>query len=485
MLMMRSKHVFKGIGWAGSLAVWCLLVWVQSAAAAPGRNIVFILVDDMRYDAMSCAGHPFLETPAIDALAENGVRFDNAFVTTSLCSPSRASFLTGLYAHNHGVMNNHTRLDPSLATFPRLLQGAGYKTAFIGKWHMGGSSNAPRPGFDYWASFRGQGRYHENDFNINGQHEHIEEYVTDTVTRLGLDFVRANRDQPFMVYMSHKAVHGDYDPAPRHRGKYSDAKIEFPASMAYTPENYYRKPRWVLRQRGSYHGVDDVYFGRMSLKDAILDYNRCMLGIEDSVAEVVATLKELGLYESTLIVLAGDNGFMFGEHGMIDKRCMYEESIRVPMVMSCPELFGTAGKRVKKMVLNIDVAPTFLEAAGVEVPEAMQGMSFLRLAEQPEMAWRDAFLYEYLWEPPYPETPSMFGIRTDQHKYVQYHGVWDTNELYDLAKDPDELHNRLSTSRRKKVTVDPGYEKTYRDLRTRLQKLIADTGARSMPSWKQ
>ena len=454
-------------------------------AASAQRNIVFVLVDDMRYDAMGCAGHPFIKTPAIDALARTGVRFRNAFVTTSLCSPSRASFLTGLYAHQHNILNNSPRLDPAIPTFPRLLQAAGYKTAFVGKWHMGGSSDEPRPGFDYWASFRGQGRYHTNDFNINGTHQKIDEYVTDSITRLSLDWLRNNHDQPFMLYMSHKAVHGHFEPPARYKDRFTDVKIPLPDSMAHTPENYHRKPRWVAAQRASWHGVDDMYFKHMTLTAVIRDYARCMLAIDDSVAALVKTLKELSLFESTLIVLAGDNGFLLGEHGLIDKRCMYEESIRIPMIASCPALYGTSGKHVDQMVLNIDVAPTFIEAGGLDIPETVQGASFLNLPVRAGMKWRTAFLYEYFWERAFPETPTCLGVRTDRHKYIDYHGVWDTNELYDLQQDPREMHNRLSTSKRKRVTADPGYEKIYQDLRSQLRRLIKETGARPLPSWKQ
>jgi N-acetylglucosamine-6-sulfatase len=434
---------------------------------------------------MSCAGHPFLKTPAIDALAGSGVRFDNAFVTTSLCSPSRATFLSGLYAHNHGIMDNSTLMDPSIPTFSQAIHAAGYRTAFVGKWHMGGASDEPRPGFDYWASFKGQGRFFGNDFNVNGHRVKVDEYVTDAITRMSLDWLRANADGPFLLYMSHKAVHGNFDPAPRHAGAYADVKIPFPASMADTPENYYRKPRWVREQRWSWHGVDDMYYKLMLPEAAIRQYSRCMLAVDESVGALVRTLKELGRYENTLIVFAGDNGFLWGEHGLIDKRCMYEESIRIPMIASCPQLYGTSGKRVSRMVLNLDVAPTFLEAAGVPIPPTMQGRSFLRLPNQPDMPWREDFLYEYFWERAYPETPTCLGVRTDRYKYVQYHGVWDADELYDLQDDPQELHNRISTSRHKQVTPDPGYEQVYRDLQARLGRLLKETGARELPSWRQ
>ncbi len=468
-----------------SIALAGVLAPASAIRAADPLNIVFVLVDDMRYDAMSCAGHPVLKTPAIDSLAGSGVRFDNAFVTTSLCSPSRATFLTGLYAHQHGILDNGTRMDPSIPILPRLLQQAGYKTAFVGKWHMGGSSDEPRPGFDYWASFKGQGRYYVNDFNINGQRVKLEEYATDSITRLSVEWLKANADKPFMLYVSHKAVHGLYEPAPRHKDAYADAKIPLPASLADTPDNYFRKPRWVREQRCSWHGVDDMYFGAMTLEQAIRDYWRCMLAVDESVAALVRALKELGKYEDTLIVLAGDNGHLWGEHGLIDKRCMYEESIRIPMIASCPRLYGSDGKRVSKMVLNLDVAPTFLEAAGASVPESMQGRSFLNLPNQPDRAWRTAFLYEYFWEEVYPETPTCLGVRTDRYKYVEYHGVWDVPELYDLEKDPREMQNRLSTSRRKEVSPDPGYAPVYADLKAELARLLKGNGVRARPSWRQ
>jgi N-acetylglucosamine-6-sulfatase len=210
-----------------------------------------------------------------------------------------------------------------------------------------------------------------------------------------------------------------------------------------------------------------------------------MLAIDDSIGALVKVLQELGLFDSTLIILAGDNGFLLGEHGLIDKRCMYEESIRIPWVMSCPELYGTSGKVADNMILNIDLAPTVLEAAGVPVPKTVQGRSVLDLPNRPEMSWRTAFVYEYFWEKVFPETPTCLGIRTDRYKYIEYHGVWDVNELYDLYDDPKEMHNRLSTSRRKKVTVDSGYGEVYKDLRKILSVELDKIGARSLPTWKK
>jgi N-acetylglucosamine-6-sulfatase len=453
------------------------------SVAADKPNIVFVLVDDLRYDAMSCAGHPFLKTPHLDALAEAGVRFRNAFVTTSLCSPSRATFLTGLYAHHHKVLDNATLMNPNLPTFPKLLQQAGYKTAFFGKWHMGGSTDKPRPGFDHWASFRGQGSYVKNRFNIDGEHKVIEGYISDVLTDMAADWLRANHDGPFMVYLSHKAVHGWFKPAPRHEDLYTDQTIELPPSSLDTPENRYRKPAWVLEQRQSWHGVDDAYFKRKSLDTVMHDYYRAIHAVDESVGRLVDVLREIGVYENTLFLFTSDNGFLWGEHGLIDKRCMYEESIRIPMIMTYPARFQ-GGRTLDPLVLNIDVAPTFLEVAGVDVPPTVQGQSFLTLPENPDQPWRTSFLYEYFWEKAFPETPTMFGVRTDRYKYIQYHGVWATHELYDLEKDPHEIHNHISTSRRKKVTVDPEYRDIYKKLRQELGRLKAHNGLRERPNWE-
>lgn len=456
-------------------------------AAIAKRNIVFILVDDMRYDSMSNEGHAFLKTPHLDALAASGAKFKNAFVTTSLCSPSRATFLTGLYAHEHEILDNSTRLNPALPTFPVALRASGYQTAFIGKWHMGGTSDEPRPGFDHWASFKGQGDYFKNTFNINGEPTKVEGYVTDVTTSYSVDWLKkaaADPDRPFLLYMSHKAVHANFSPAPRHRAAFTDLELKPPASMADTPENYYRKPRWVKEQRDSWHGVNDMYFKRMSFDGFIRDYHRAMLAIDDSVGRVVRTLKELGLFESTLVVFTSDNGFLHGEHGLIDKRCMYEESIRIPLLMSCPEMFE-GGIELDHLILNVDFAPTFYEAAGLDVPLSMRGDSFLKLPTKRDMKWRDSFLYIYFWERAYPETPTVFGVRTQRYKFMEYHGVWDSDELYDLEKDPREMHNLLSTPKRKRpVQVDEGYEDVLKKMRRELRRLRKELGVHEkQPNW--
>ena len=304
--------------------------------AGEPRNIVFIFTDDQRFDGLGLR-NDYFETPHLDRLAEGGVLFENAFVTTSLCSPSRASILSGLYAHTHQVLDNSTAMPRDLRTFPVGLQDAGYETAFIGKWHMGGASDDPRPGFDHWVSFRGQGPYVDPTLNINGTRVEREGYTTDLLTDYAVEFLRGqDDDRPFLLYLSHKAVHAPFTPAERHRGAYSDRGYVRPPSMADTEANYRGKPDWVRAQRRSWHGVDGMYDGRTDFDRFVQEYAEALMAVDDSVGRVAATLDELGLLDSTLLVFMSDNGFQFGEHGLIDKRTMYEASIRVPLIVHCP-----------------------------------------------------------------------------------------------------------------------------------------------------
>ncbi|MBI1390196.1 MAG: sulfatase-like hydrolase/transferase [bacterium] len=447
----------------------------RNAAAASGkRNIIFILIDDMRFDSMSCMGHPFLKTPNLDRLAGGGVLFNHAYVTTSLCSPSRASILSGQYAHQHGVLDNSTLLPKGTPIFPIELQKNGYDTGFIGKWHMGGSSDEPRPGFDRWVSFRGQGVYINPTFNIDGKQVKRDGYVTDLLTDYAEDFIKQDREKPFFLYLSHKAVHADFYPAERHKKAFSDIKIEHPASMADTPENYEGKPLWVKRQRHSWHGVDYMYHDQTDFDNFILDYNRTMLAVDDSVGRVMDTLEKQGLLDDTLILLMSDNGFLHGEHGLIDKRCMYEESIRVPLLAHCPNLFD-GGRRTDRIALNIDIAPTILEAAGVSIPDTVQGESFMRVLKDDDANWREGMLYEYFWERAFPQTPTVFGVRTERYKYMNFHGIFDLDELYDLEKDPHEMHNLID---------DAAYHDVRVDMEKRLRDLLKETEADMVPSFK-
>ena len=362
------------------------------------RNVVFILSDDHRYDAMSFMGHQFAETPHMDSMAKNGVHLKNAFVTTSLCSPSRASILTGLYTFRHRVIDNNRLVPDGTLFFPQYLQKAGYNTGFIGKWHMGGHHDNPRPGFDYWVSFKGQGNYlppgPNYTINVNGERVKQDGYITTLLTRYALEFLeqQKDRDEPFFLYLSHKAVHANFTPENKYENRFVDKPFKRPASEKKLTENSRNLPRWLLDQRNSWHGVDFPYHSDLNIEKYYKRYCEALCSVDDSVGAVLEQLKKMGIHDETLVIYMGDNGFMFGEHGLIDKRVAYETSIRVPMLMQCPDLFE-GETVVDKVVANIDIAPTVLEAMGLEKPPHMDGASFIDIAKGKNVRWRDYFLY--------------------------------------------------------------------------------------------
>jgi len=420
---------------------------VKIPGAKP-RNVVFILSDDHRYDAMSFLGHQFAETPHLDSMARNGVHLKNALVTTSLCSPSRASILTGLYTFRHRVIDNNRLVPEGTLFFPQYLQKAGYATGFVGKWHMGGHHDNPRPGFDYWVSFKGQGHYLPPDpnytLNVNGQRVKQDGYITTLLTRYALDFLEDQRgsEHPFFLYLSHKAVHANFTPEAKYDQKFAEKPFQRPESEAELTENSRNLPRWLLDQRNSWHGVDFPYHSDLNIETYYKRYCEALCSVDDSVGAVLRQLKEMGIYDETLVIYMGDNGFMFGEHGLIDKRVAYETSIRVPMLMQCPEWFE-AGTTVEKMVANIDIAPTVLEAMGLQKPPHLDGESFIDLAQGKDVPWRDYFLYVYYWEKNFPQSPTVFSLRSNKYKYSTYYGLWDTDELFDIQADPMEQKNLI------------------------------------------
>jgi N-acetylglucosamine-6-sulfatase len=343
-------------------------------------------------------------------------------------------------------VDNNNPIPPGTTFFPQYLQKAGYDTAFIGKWHMGGESDAPQPGFDRWVSFRGQGTYlpGKNGLNVDGKAVPQRGYITDELTTYAIDWLKQRgTDRPFFLYLSHKAVHSEFIPADRHKGRYAGKPFVAPRTMADTAANYAGKPMWVRNQRNSWHGVDYAYHGNLNIADYYRRYAETLLAVDESVGQIMALLRERGLAESTMVMFMGDNGFAFGEHGLIDKRTAYEASMRVPLLMAGGGL--PAGTTVDEVVANIDIAPTVLEAAGVIPPESsdMQGRSFLRLAQGQRIPWRDTLLYEYYWERNFPQTPTIHALRGARYKYIRYYGLWDTDELYDLTADPHETKNLI------------------------------------------
>ncbi|WP_422354127.1 sulfatase [Roseivirga pacifica] len=442
-------------------------------------NVIYILSDDHRYDFMGFTGKvPFLETPNMDKMALEGAHIENAFVTTSLCSPSRASILTGQFSHHHQVVDNQSLIADSVKFFPQYLQAAGYETAFMGKWHMGEHHADPRKGFDHWFSLKGQGTYYNPVININGEEKQFGDstYITDLLTEEALDWLgQRDGEKPFFLYLSHKGVHADFKPAPRHKGVYADGAPSYPPTMypEKNPDyNYKDVPDWVKNQRHSWHGVDYMYHGQINFDEFYQLYNETLLSVDESIGKVIDYIEETGQLDNTVIFYMGDNGFSFGEHGLIDKRQAYEESIRVPLlVYGSKEVLKR--NKVKQMIQNIDIGPTILEMAGLEKPDNMDGESFLSIlkGEDPQ-DWRERIYYEYYWERPFPQTPTTYAVRTGQYKFIRYHGIWDINELYDIENDPWEMNNLIR---------DPEYKELSKQLRQDLFQWLQETNGMQIP----
>ena len=337
---------------------------------------------------------------------------------------------------------------------------------------MGGESDAPQAGFDKWISFRGQGSYFPspNGLNIDGKKVPQKGYITDELTDYALEWIgQQPKTQPYFLYLSHKAVHAEFIPHPRHEGKFKNEKFVPPATMA--PGSIQNQPMWVQNQRNSWHGVEYPYHTGMDIDAYYKAYAETLLAVDESLGRLLALLGERGELDSTLILYMGDNGSAFGEHGLIDKRTAYEESMRVPLLARCPQLFP-GGKTIEEVVANIDIMPTVLDTAGVPAPGGIDGRSFLPVLQGRKTEWRDALLYEYFWERNYPQTPTIHALRTARYKYIRYHGIWDLDELYDLREDPKETRNLIA---------DPAHAATVKQMNTRLFEILEQTGGMNMP----
>lgn len=441
-------------------------------------NIVFILIDDQAWNVLGKDGrYTFMKTPNLDQLSREGLVFENAFVTTSLCSPSRACFMTGSYAHTNGVyINSYSDPDPDVPLLPKVLQEAGYETAFLGKWHMKRGAN-PREGFDYWLSFDGQGKYIDPPLNENGR-EFIEKgYMTDILTDYAMRWIKKPREKPFCLFLWHKAVHAPFTPAPRD----SDA---FPNALIPEYDNWYDtmegKPEWL--RRGWLYGVHNKVWYESEGKPVpekieprpwdprnprFMNYLRAMLAVDQSVGNMMNCLEELNILDNTILVFASDNGFFLGSHQRGDKRLMYEESIRIPLIVRYPELIK-AGSKNSDMILNIDIAPTLIELAGAEVPADMQGMSFVTLLKNENAEWRKSFMYEYFQESYAPGFVTATGVRNKKYKYIEYPDmINDIDELYDLENDPGEMINLINS---------PDHQTVRSEMKAELEKLKTETG---------
>ena len=465
-----------------------LVVAAVAGAGRPGTaaepaaqpNVLFVLCDDIRPDAVGCYGSAHVKTPRIDTLAMEGVRFANAFCTTSLCSPSRASILTGLYAHAHGVRDNFTELPPALPHWPARLRQQGYATAYIGKWHMGEDSDDPRPGFDWFVSHKGQGKYFDTEWNFDGERrEVVPGYYTTLVTDFSLDWLKKQpAGSPWALCIGHKAPHSFYLPEPRYERVFADIRVPYPASGFELDD----KPDWIKERLTTWHGIYGPLFewrkkfpdtrpeGVVDFENMVHAYWGTILSVDDSMGRLVDYLRDSGQLANTLIVFMGDNGLLEGEHGMIDKRTMHEPSIRVPLIASGPGL--PRGKVVGEQVLVEDIAPSVLDICGAPAIEGIDGRSWRMLAGGTDPAWRTEWLYEYNYEKQFPYTPNIRGIRTDRWKFVRYpHGDGSPDrhrpEMYDLANDPEELVN---------LAAAPAHAATRADLEQRLAAILEAHG---------
>ena len=426
------------------------------AVAARRPNMVVVLVDDMRWDEMGIAGHPFIDTPHMDRLAREGARFTNAFATTPLCSPSRASFLTGQYAHTNGIIDNTQRPSHNLLVFPLELQRAGYRTGFFGKWHMG-NDDSPRPGFDHWVALPGQGEAIDPSLNVDGQRVEAKGYTTDLLTDYVERFIDRPADQPFLVYLAHKAIHpnviqqndgtvvpipgqpGGFVAAERHKGRYAGRPMPRRANAFKPPSG---KPA-LLRQIDSLPPLgpktattDEEIRGRIEM----------LLAVDDSLGRILATLERKRALDDTVVVFASDHGYFYGEHGLNEERRLaYEETIRIPLVVRYPRV-AVAGSTPNEMVLNIDLAPTLIDLAGLPPTAGVQGRSLVPVLEQKAADWRSSFLIEYFTDTVFPRIRNMgyVAVRTGRHKLIQYRELQGMDELYDLDSDPFEQTNIIA-----------------------------------------
>ena len=459
---------------------------MSSLPAAERANLLVILIDDLRFDETSASGHPYLKTPHIDRLANEGAMFENAFHTTPLCSPNRACIVTGQYASRHGIIDNVGRdaMSHRLPNYHLALQKLGYETAHIGKWHMGNDAS-PRPGYDHWVSFRGQGNLVDPMLWEDGGERKVAGYVTDLLSERAVQYVRRKRNKPFALFLAHKAVHPDvqqkqdgtidvstlrgYLSAERHRDLYKGETYPPRQNVRPLEEVLRDKPAWKevfeLRQRpGSRALLDPLHVGE---QEEIRQRAAMIASVDDGVGALLQALEETRQLERTCIVFLGDNGYFFGEHGLgAERRFAYEEGIRTAFFVHYPKKIA-AGSRVKRMVTALDIAPTMIELAGGKPGAHIQGRSLVSLFKKQNSSWRKSFLIEYYNEAAWPWIVGMTykAVRTDRHKLIHWVHKEGVDELYDLTRDPYEMKN---------VIANRAYSSVRKRLTGELRKLVAE-----------
>ncbi len=485
--------------------LWAAIAAHAEEAARP--NFIFIMSDDHAYQAISAYGSGLNQTPHIDRIASEGVRFDRCYVTNSICAPSRAAILSGKHSVANGVLDNFTDFDGGQWTFPKALQQAGYQTAIVGKWHL----KTDPTGFDHWDVLPGQGKYYRPDFRTPGGKRAVEGYVTEVTTDLAIDWLDGKGDtghnatKPFMLMLHHKAPHRPWDPAPERLREFEDADLPEPPTLlddyasrsgatraaemrigdhmrvdrdvkAWPADSNHR--RWLYKHMSAeareaweaiidprhdeYHegGLTGAERTRWVWRHYLEDYLACVASVDESVGRVLDWLDAANLAENTVVVYTSDQGFYLGEHGWFDKRLMYEESLRTPMVLRWPGGIKHPGRVVERIVSNLDIAPTFCELAGAEPDQAVAGLSFAPLlADEEPASWRETFYYHYHEGPDRDHAVARHdGVTDGRYKLIHFYEE-DEWELYDLAEDPHEVHNVVE-------------EDAYRSVRERLDRRL-------------
>ncbi len=479
----------------------------QKKEEAQKPNILFIMSDDHAYQAISAYGYGLNKTPNIDRIAQEGAIFKSAFVTNSICAPSRATVLTGKFSHVNGKVDNMNPYNWDQPNFAKMLQQAGYQTALIGKIHLAGDPQ----GFDYWSVLPGQGHYYNPDFIVNGERKRFQGYVTDITTDFVLEWLDKTRDKtkPFCVLYQQKAPHRNWKPAPEYLNLYDDKTFDPPANyfdnyegrgtaaktqemkidghgmwghdfkMLIDPDGKKTRlarelERFDEKQLAGWNAAykpknDSMKAAKLEGKELALwkfnryikDYLRCIKSVDDGVGEVLNWLDENGLAENTIVVYTSDQGFYLGEHGWFDKRFMYEESFRTPLVIRYPKEIKS-GSIIDKLIQNLDFAPTFLDFAGIDIPEEIQGESFRNIVNGKSTEWRDALYYTYYEYPSVHMVKRHYGVRTDRYKLMHFYYDIDEWEMYDLEKDPSEMKN---------IYENPAYADVRVDMHQKLEEL--------------
>jgi len=452
-------------------------------------NFIVILIDDLRHDEFGAGGHPYMKTPHIDRIALEGALFERAFHTTPICSPNRASILTGQYASRHGIIDNVARdaMSHRLPNYHLELQRLGYETAHVGKWHMG-NDGQPRPGYHHWVSFDGHGSLNDPKLNVNGVYEQRSGYMTDLLNQEALGFIERKRSKPFALFFAHKAVHpdahqaadgtldmsrfGGYLPAERHRGLYLDSVFPKKPNMLSHRELVKQKPAWAeaFRLRATEQSRRLLEAIQAGTQEEIRQRARMMASVDEGVGALLASLERHGKLDDTLLLFLGDNGYFFGEHGLgPERRFAYEEGIRSPFALRYPPK-TEAGARIHDLVICQDIAPTLIELAGGRPGAQIQGRSLLPLLAGRRGGWRKSFLVEYWAEQALPWLIGMTykAVRTERHKLVHWVNrgrAGELDELYDLERDPYELKNLARSARHAAIRAS---------LRREMRRLVAD-----------